>query len=519
MKDVIIIPTYNEKENISQIISEIFSLLPGVFILVVDDNSPDGTAEIVRDLKKKFPNISLLLRSKKEGLGKAYINAFQETLKDKDVKKIIMMDADFAHNPAYLPEMLKAAEDFNVVIGSRHIKGGGTEGWELWRRVLSKGANFYCRQFLRLPIHDYTSGFNVIDADFLRRIDFSKIDISGYAFLIELKYLLSKEGASLKEIPIVLKNRPAGESKISNHIIREGVFAPWKMIFKKIKKTCPVCDQITSNFFVKKDNFNFFKCGDCGLIFISPVPGDNLKIYSSDYFSGAKKGFGYVDYDIDKRAMSSSLNSYLDKIEKVLPQKGNLLDIGAATGFFIEMAEKRGWKTQGVEFSEYAAQKARDKKLNVKTGTFESSGLKENSFNLVTLWDVVEHLSNPKETLFSVYNILDKGGVIAINTPDSGSFVARALNKGWHLIVPPEHLFLFSQKSLSKLLKGIGFEILFIGKIGKKFTLQYAVQIMANKQKSSVLNLLAKNLQNNFLGKIIIPFSLGDNFFLLARKN
>ncbi|MCX6760664.1 MAG: bifunctional glycosyltransferase/class I SAM-dependent methyltransferase [Candidatus Nealsonbacteria bacterium] len=359
----------------------------------------------------------------------------------------------------------------------------------------------------------------MINADFLRKVDFSKIDISGYAFLIELKYLLSKEGASLKEIPILLKNRRGGESKISNHIISEGVFAPWKMIFKKINRSCPVCEKKTAVFFTKKNSFNFFRCNDCGLIFISPVPDNNLKIYSSDYFSGAKNGFGYVDYETDKRAMSSSLNSYLDKIEKILPKKGNLLDVGTATGFFMEIADKRGWKTKGVEFSEYAAQKARDKKLDVRTGTLENAGLEENSFNLVTLWDVVEHLSNPKATLSSVYRVLKKDGLIAINTPDSGSFFARILNKRWHLIVPPEHLFLFSQKSLAKLLKEIGFETLLIGRIGKKFTMQYAVQILAGKKEKSALSRLAKILVNNRLGKMIIPFSLGDNFFLLARKN
>lgn len=518
MKDVIIIPTYNEKENIAQIISETFKLLPGIFILVADDNSPDGTADIVRSLKKDFPNLSLLLREKKEGLGRAYINAFEETLKDKDVKKIVMMDADFTHNPEYLPEMLKATDSFDVVIGSRHIEGGKTEGWELWRRVLSKGANFYCRQVLHLPIHDYTSGFNVINTNVLRRVDFSKIDISGYAFLIELKYLLNKEGASLKEVPILLKNRRGGESKISNHIISEGVFAPWKMLFKKINKNCPVCNKKTAIFFTKKNNHSLFKCSDCGLIFISPLPENNLKIYSSDYFSGAKEGFGYVDYDVDKKAMSSSLDSYLDKIEKFSSGKGNLLDVGTATGFFMELAGKRGWETRGVEFSEYASQKARDKGLNVVTGTLESAGLNEGSFDLVTFWDVVEHLSNPRATISSAHRILKKDGIIAVNTPDSGSFVAKALNRSWHLIVPPEHIFLFSQKSLSKLLKDIGFEILFVGRIGKRFTLQYAVQILANKKKDSIFNGLAKFLGNNFLGKIIIPFSPGDNFFLLARK-
>lgn len=518
MKDVIIIPTYNEKENISQIISETFRLLPGVFVLVVDDNSPDGTAEVVNGLKKQFPNLSLLLRKRKEGLGKAYINAFEETLKDKDVRKIAMMDADFTHNPAHLSEMLQTADDFDVVIGSRHIEGGKTEGWELWRRVLSKGANFYCRQVLRLPIYDYTSGFNVINADSLRKVDFSKIDISGYAFLIELKYLLNKEGASLKEIPILLKNRRGGESKISNHIISEGIFAPWKMIFKKTEKNCPVCEKKTAYFFTRKNSFNFLKCRECGLVFISSVPDNNLKIYSSDYFSGAKEGFGYVDYEVDKKAMSSSLDSYLDKIEKVLPKKGKLLDVGTATGFFLEVAKKRGWNARGIEFSEYAAKKARDKGLDVKTGTLEGAGFGQGSFDLVTLLDVVEHLSDPKSTLSSVHGILAKGRIIAINTPDSGSLVSRILNKGWHLIVPPEHLFLFSQKSLRKLLENIGFEVVFSGRVGKRFTLQYAVQIIANKQKGAIFNRLAGFLGNSFLGKLVIPFSLGDNFFMVARK-
>ena len=518
MKDVVIIPTYNERENIAQIISETFKLLPGIFILVVDDNSPDGTANIVKRLQKEFPNLSLLQRDKKEGLGKAYINAFEETLKDKNVKKIVMMDADFTHNPEYLAEMLKAADSFDVVIGSRHIRGGKTEGWELWRRILSKGANLYCRFVIRLPIFDYTSGFNVINTDFLRKIDFSKIDISGYAFLIELKYLLWKAGASLKEVPILLKSRRGGESKISSHIINEGILAPWKMLFKKIDKNCSLCNKKTANFFTQKNSYNLYKCRNCGLIFIFPVPENHLEIYSPDYFSGAQKGFGYVDYEIDKKAMSSTLNSYLDKIEKFIPNNGKLLDVGTATGFFMELAKQRGWEVQGVEISEYAVQKAREKGLNITTGTLENSDFKEGSFNLITFWDVVEHLSNPKLTLSLAYRILKKDGVIAINTPDSGSFIARLLSRGWHLIVPPEHLFLFNQKNLSNLLKEIGFEILFVGKIGKRFTLQYVAQILANKQKSLVFNWMAKSFGNNFLGRLIIPLSPRDNFFLLARK-
>ncbi len=235
MKDVIIIPTYNEKDNIGRLIKKIFDAVPDVFVLVVDDNSPDGTANIVQDLKTEFPNLNLLLRSKKEGLGKAYVDAFSKVLKDQDVRRIIMMDADFSHSPEYLMEHLKTSEQFKVVIGSRYIPGGKTTGWELWRKLLSRFASLYCRLVTGMPIHDFTSGFMTIDAGFLRRIDFSNINLSGYAFLIELKYLLWKNGASIKEIPIIFKNREGGESKISNHIIKEGILAPWKMKFKKQK--------------------------------------------------------------------------------------------------------------------------------------------------------------------------------------------------------------------------------------------------------------------------------------------
>ncbi|MEK7629849.1 MAG: polyprenol monophosphomannose synthase [Patescibacteria group bacterium] len=232
-KNIVIIPTYNEKQNISKLVETIFEILPQIHILVVDDSSPDGTGDVVKDLQKRFPNLSLLARKKKEGLGKAYLNAFEGILKDSDAKNIIMMDADFSHNPSCLPLMLEASSGRDVVIGSRYVKGGGTAGWELWRRLLSRWGNFYARTITRLPIADCTGGFILIKTHFLKKVDFSIIDASGYAFLIEFKYLLWKSGARFQEFPIVFKNRIGGESKISKHIIIEGILAPWKMIFKK----------------------------------------------------------------------------------------------------------------------------------------------------------------------------------------------------------------------------------------------------------------------------------------------
>lgn len=233
MKDVVVIPTYNEKQNIQALVEAIFRVSPQVKILVVDDNSPDGTGSVVDSLKDRFPNLSLLTRMKKEGLGRAYLGAFAEVLKDETVESVIMMDADFSHDPSYISLMIEMKKSCDVVVASRYVKGGGTVGWELWRRLLSRWGNFYAHTITRLPTHDCTGGFNLIKTEFLRKVNLSEFDASGYAFQIELKYRLWKSGARFCELPIVFKNRISGESKISQHIIAEGVIAPWKMIFKK----------------------------------------------------------------------------------------------------------------------------------------------------------------------------------------------------------------------------------------------------------------------------------------------
>lgn len=227
----IIIPTYNERQNISVLIPKIVEVVPMAQILVVDDNSPDGTGELVRELMISYPNLSLLSRPDKQGLGRAYIEAFKQVLTESWVEVVVMMDADGSHDPKYLPAMIAALGQGEVIVGSRYTQGGGTVGWEWWRRLLSFCGNIYCRLITGLPINDCTGGFNVITKTHLAKIDLSSMDTSGYAFIMELKYLLYLVGARFKEVPIVFKNRIEGESKLSGHIISEGVVAPWRMRF------------------------------------------------------------------------------------------------------------------------------------------------------------------------------------------------------------------------------------------------------------------------------------------------
>lgn len=233
MKDLILLPTYNERNNVQIIIDKIFSLLPDIYILVVDDNSPDKTAEVVFDLMKQYPHLSILQRQKKTGLGDAYKEAMQRAVADKNIRAVITMDADGSHSPEYLRDFLANIDQYDLIIGSRYVKGGGVENWEFWRRKLSSFGNMYARILSRLEIRDITAGFTCVRREVIEKIDLKNISSSGYAYLMEFKFMcvhLAK--ARVKEVPIIFKSRMGGESKISNQIIREGLIVPWKLMFK-----------------------------------------------------------------------------------------------------------------------------------------------------------------------------------------------------------------------------------------------------------------------------------------------
>jgi dolichol-phosphate mannosyltransferase len=233
-KTVILLPTYNERDNIALIVPEIFAVNPDLHILVIDDNSPDGTGEEVRSLMRIYPNVTLLSRPAKQGLGEAYKDGMSRVLADDTVERIVTMDADGSHSTEYLRDLLRAGDTHALVIGSRYVRGGGIENWEKWRYLLSKWGNFYARNVTGLSVKDLTAGFMCFHADVLRKIDFSRLQASGYAFLMELKFcVVHTLKCGYKEIPIIFKARREGESKISRHIIGEGLLAPWKLRFKK----------------------------------------------------------------------------------------------------------------------------------------------------------------------------------------------------------------------------------------------------------------------------------------------
>jgi len=235
MNAIVVIPTYNEIDNIERMIQAIFNVLPEISILVVDDNSPDGTAKKIKELQTVHSNIHLIERAGKMGLGTAYCEGFQYAL-NKGFDYIFEMDADFSHDPKELPNFLESIKEYDLVLGSRYIKGVNVVNWPLQRLLLSYFANLYTQVITGLPVKDATGGFKCFRADLLRKIDLTSIKSNGYGFQIEMTYRLWKKGARIKEIPIIFIDRMNGVSKMNKSIIYEAIFLVWKLKLGFYKK-------------------------------------------------------------------------------------------------------------------------------------------------------------------------------------------------------------------------------------------------------------------------------------------
>jgi dolichol-phosphate mannosyltransferase len=228
-KTLIIIPTYNEKENAAGIITAVLEQSPNVEVLVVDDGSPDGTGDIVAAMSAKNPRIHLMRRAGKLGLGTAYLAGFKWAL-ERDYASVMEMDADFSHDPKEIPNFLKAIERSDLVLGSRYTSGAvRVVNWPLKRLVLSKGASMYVRIITGLPVMDPTGGFKCFRRKVLETIELEQVRSNGYAFQIELSYKAWLQGFRLEEIPITFTDRLAGKSKMSGKIVREALWMVWAM--------------------------------------------------------------------------------------------------------------------------------------------------------------------------------------------------------------------------------------------------------------------------------------------------
>lgn len=235
MDTLIIIPTYNERQNLTELLAAIFALHPQLHVLVVDDNSPDKTYELVETLSSThYPNqLFLLKRSGKLGLGTAYVAGFKWAL-SRNYAYIMEMDADFSHNPAYIKDFMQAIKTADLVLGSRYVAGGGVINWGWMRKLISRGGSLYSRLILGLPLRDITGGYKCFRREVLQAIDLDQVRSNGYSFQIELNYRTYCQGFRIKEIPIVFEDRRVGQSKMSRQIFGEAMLMVWRLRFTKL---------------------------------------------------------------------------------------------------------------------------------------------------------------------------------------------------------------------------------------------------------------------------------------------
>jgi dolichol-phosphate mannosyltransferase len=228
-RHLIIIPTYNERENVIPLAEVIHQVVPRVDVLFVDDSSPDGTGQVADGLAARDPRVRVLHRPGKQGLGTAYLDGFRWGLAE-GYELLIQMDADFSHDPKYLPEMIARAEaGADVVVGSRYVDGGGTSNWGIARRLISRGGGAYARTVLGIGIRDFTAGFVCYHRHVLESINLGAIRSEGYGFQIEMKYRVAKAGFKIEEMPIVFVDRRVGQSKMSRKIFVEAMVMVWRL--------------------------------------------------------------------------------------------------------------------------------------------------------------------------------------------------------------------------------------------------------------------------------------------------
>ncbi|MFA5854019.1 MAG: class I SAM-dependent methyltransferase [Patescibacteria group bacterium] len=282
--------------------------------------------------------------------------------------------------------------------------------------------------------------------------------------------------------------------------------------------SCPVCTD-TAVAYAKKNGFEFWRSPACGLLFVWPfLKTAPQEIYEEDYFAGAKGGFGYTDYDADKSVLEGFFRKFLKQLATTSPTKGKLLDVGAATGHFVGLAQAEGWQAEGIDISAHSVALGKAKGLKMERATLDNFSASPESFDALTLWDVLEHVPDPLAALDHCKTLLKNDGLLVINTPDGESGWARLMGPRWHALVPPEHVCIFNQRALERILKARGFEVLRVEHPVKVFTLPYILSTFSRWIGFALLRSIKKILAWRIFSIVGIPLPLKDNILIVAKK-
>jgi dolichol-phosphate mannosyltransferase len=542
--------TYNEADNISALVAEVFAVLPGCDMLVVDDNSPDGTGDVLDGIRSGNPRLHVVHRPGKNGLGSAHKLAFKFALAH-GYDALITMDADFSHDPKCLPQIARMLETSEFVIGSRYMPGGSCE-LPLSRVVLSRTANTLARTLLGLQLRETTTAYRGFRRGLLERMDIDAIRADGYSFFVESIYQVSRctqsEGQpqGMAEFPIRFVDRRAGTTKISRKEIWKGFTTLARLAAGRITgagrklaaprpapqvpgvSDCKVCGspyhvelypaagdahrsatyQCTS--VGHANHGRIVQCLGCGLVFTNPQlsSAEVLALYAG------VEDQTYLE-NVEARIKTFSYN--LDAVERFLPPASRMLEVGSYCGFFLDVARKRGFDVLGVEPSVWASAYARDT-LHVPTVTGGLDALPDGTkpFDVVCSWDVLEHLSDPMAELKLINRRLRPGGVFAFSTLDYANWVPRLLGERWPWMMDM-HLYYFTTKMTTQMLERAGFRLLHQQSYRHIVTLDYLLSKLTalGIPGAAALRAVAAKLPT---ANVYVPFYFGDIQLYVCEK-
>lgn len=536
--------TYNEVDNIEQLVQEIFNYLPGQQILVVDDSSPDGTGELLDRLARDHSNIHVIHRPSKLGLGTAHLLAMKYAIHE-GFDFLITMDADFSHHPKYLPTMVKLLEDNDFVIGSRYAPGGRCDYGPL-RIIVSRTANTLVRVLLGIPTHEATTSYRGFPITLLKKMNLNAIRSNGYSFFFESIFIVTQATRSLAEFPIHFEDRRAGTSKISKYEVLKAVYNLARSFYRRVfvlprsrKRPeefkpdpvipCENCrttqhmEMIAEKKSDKSDasvyqctstehrtHGRILKCLNCGLVF-NETRHDADQII--DFYSDVEDP-AYLK-NIESRFLTFRHN--FAKLKPFLPPKGKLLDIGSYCGVSLKVAGENGYETLGVEPSRWAARYSEEVlEEKVFSGILKDLPEDTGPFEIITMWDVLEHLPHPLEELKRIHSRLKPGGIFAFSTLYIDNWYPKIMRKRWPWYMDM-HLYYFTGESIRQMLEQAGLELIHQQSYTHIITFEYFL-LKLDALGVPGAGLLNRGIQKTPLKNIMIPFSFGDIRLFICKK-
>ena len=551
LETCVIVPTYNEADNIEALLSQLLDLPVSLGVIVVDDNSPDGTGRLADSWVARHPDrVRVIHRAGKLGLGTAYLAGFRLAIEELDARNIMTMDADFSHNPRYIPAMIALSAEKHVVIGSRYVKGGG-QRYCTWKRVmLSRGGNFVARLLLGLKARDATAGFRLYRREVLTSIPLERIFSSGYSFLVEMLFLCQRAGWQIGEVPIIFEDRRLGTTKISRNEVLKAQYTLLRLFYRRLRRRTPQKPSIEAIQPMISYPCNLCGADDWRVRFPSTLPQDGAgldvdafrctspgygehaqivtcnrcgHVYANPRWSPAELNAAYaaVEDNMYVRERDGRMITFARHLRHLERHIGagrgrDLLDVGAYIGVFVEVARDAGWQAVGVEPSTWAAAEARRLGLDVYTGTQEAPELAGRRFDVVTMWDVIEHVDDPRGELVQAFELLRPGGVLAVHTMDIDSLTARLLGRRWPWLMAM-HVHYFSRRTLLQMLEAVGYQVLWSGVQGRYLRLGYVANRVA-AWSPWLGRLVEPAVRGLRLTATPIPINFGDLFTVYARR-